>query len=65
VDEDRGVAVVGRNNCVVVVHPDIYGRRAAEKVLQSVRAHVPEQRWLRRRTVPDVVERAGALGTTV
>jgi hypothetical protein len=64
VDDDRGVAVVGRNNCVVVVHPDLYGRRAVEKVLQSVRAHVPEQRWLRRRTLPDVAEGARALEPT-
>ena len=56
IDDERGVAVVGRNNCVVVVHPDLYGRRAVEKVLQSVRAHVPEQRWLRRRPVPDAAE---------
>jgi hypothetical protein len=63
VDDDRGVAVVGRNNCVVVVHPDLYGRRAVEKVLESVRAHVPAQRWLRRRPQPADAG-AGALDPT-
>ena len=48
VDGSRGIVVVGRNLCTVVVPPQVYGRKTIERVIAAVRAHVPAERWLRR-----------------
>ncbi|WP_369139679.1 hypothetical protein [Modestobacter versicolor] len=52
VDGSRGIVVVGRNLCSIVVHPDLYGRKAHERVVELVRGHVPAERWLQRRPAP-------------
>jgi hypothetical protein len=50
IDESRGIVVVGRNLCSIVVHPEMYGKRTAERIVEAVRAHVPPARWLTRRS---------------
>jgi hypothetical protein len=40
--EGNGVAVVGRNLCLIEVHEQVYGRRAVE----AVRARVPRGVWI-------------------
>ena len=42
VDEGKGFHVVGRNMCGIVVHEEMYGRRAVE----AVRARIPAQQFL-------------------
>ena len=42
VDEGKGFHVVGRNMCGIVVHEEMYGRRAVE----AVRARIPAQLFL-------------------
>jgi hypothetical protein len=54
IDESKGFVVVGRNLCTIVVHPEIYGRKTAERIVEAVRAHVPPERWLQRRAMPDL-----------
>ena len=49
VDGGRGSIVVGRDLCSVVVHPELYGRRTAERVTEALRARLPADRWLTRR----------------
>ena len=41
-DDGKGFQVVGRNMCGIVVHEEMYGRRAVD----SVRARVPAHLWL-------------------
>ncbi|MBB3678198.1 insulinase family protein [Modestobacter versicolor] len=52
IDESRGVVVVGRNLCSIVVHPEVYGKKTAERIVEAIRGHVPAERWLQRRPAP-------------
>jgi hypothetical protein len=42
VDDGKGFQVVGRNMCGIVVHEEMYGRKAVE----AVRARIPAHLWL-------------------
>jgi hypothetical protein len=52
-EEGDGVAVVGRNVCVIEVHEEVYGRRA----VQAVRARVPAHLHVRAPRPADAGER--------
>ncbi|WP_324274312.1 hypothetical protein [Blastococcus brunescens] len=41
-DDGRGYQVVGRNMCGIVVHEELYGRRAVAAVRERIPAHL----WL-------------------
>ena len=55
VDDGRGSVVVGANLCSIVVHPDVYGRRTTERIVEALRAQLPADRWLQRRPAPEPV----------
>ena len=46
---------MGANLCSIVVHPDVYGRRTTERIVEALRAQLPADRWLQRRPAPESV----------